>query len=288
VNITPNVHALKHGFSIPLAPGLNLPRFVYSFVIFGEEGVYLIDSGVAGAQKPILEFIREHGRSPGEVKLLLLTHSHADHIGGAAAIREETGCRISAHPAEKGWIEDIDEQFSRRPVPGFKTLVARPVAVDAVVADGETIEPEPGLSLRVIHTPGHSRGSISLFSREERVLICGDALALPGDLPIYEDAPAALNSLIELKKVRDADWLLSSWAEPVPGSRAEAELERGIGYLKAIHRCVREIENAGELAPMDLCRRAAEALGLPPAAVNPLVAASLQSHVANRDNPLLL
>lgn len=126
-------------------------------------------------------------REPKEVSTLILTHSHPDHIGAAKSIQSQTGCTIYAHKHEQDWIEDTEQQFNDRPVPGFQTLVEGPVEVDNLVAGGEILELEKNIICKIIHTPGHSKGAISLLFEEEKSLFTADALVFPGDLPIYED-----------------------------------------------------------------------------------------------------
>ena len=103
------------------APGLILDRFVYSYLVYGET-ITLIDTGVAGCETHIFDTIRSAGRDPSEIALVILTHSHPDHIGAARAIREATGCSIAAHPAERAWIDDVELQNRERPVRGLHSL----------------------------------------------------------------------------------------------------------------------------------------------------------------------
>jgi len=177
----------------------------------------LIDSGVAGSSSLIFDYIVKLGRNPKEIKALILTHSHPDHLGGAVTIRKETGCSIFAHGGEKNWIEDTDLQFKERPVPGFHKLIEGPVSIDRFLEDGETFDLGPGIPCDIIHTPGHSRGSISLLLKNEKAMITGDALPLPNDLPIYEDIWVSLNSITKISEIQGIDFLLSSWEEPVLG-----------------------------------------------------------------------
>lgn len=126
MHITPYVDAIYHQFTIPVRPGLNLDRVVYSFIIF-RKNITLIDTGVAGSETKIFETIQSYGRSPSEISLIILTHAHPDHIGAARTIQNETGCSIAAHPSDKPWMEDVDLQNRERPVPGFSTLVSGPI-----------------------------------------------------------------------------------------------------------------------------------------------------------------
>jgi len=118
MKITEHVHALKIPFQINDPSGLNIQRFVYAFLICGQK-ICVIDSGVANSEKIIFEYIKILGRNPQDISLLILTHSHPDHIGAAAAIKKATDCVVAAHGAEIAWIQDIELQVKERPVPGF-------------------------------------------------------------------------------------------------------------------------------------------------------------------------
>ncbi len=209
MHISEHVHAVKIPFQVPVAPNVTVDRFVYAFVICGPR-ICLIDSGVAGADRLIFDSIRHTGRSAAEIDSIVLTHSHPDHIGAARAIRQVTGCSIAAHPAEKAWIEDVNLQCRQRPVPGFGVLVGGSVNVDRDLADGDMVDLGDGMTLEVLHTPGHSSGSISLLLRPDNVLFCGDAVPLPGDLPIWEDFAASVASVEKLKVLGGLKAMLSS------------------------------------------------------------------------------
>ncbi|RQW78421.1 MAG: MBL fold metallo-hydrolase, partial [Methanothrix sp.] len=193
MQITEHIHSLKIPFQVTDPSGLKIPRFVYVHLIVGQE-IWLIDSGVASSEEFILDYLKKIGKKPEEISLLILTHSHPDHVGAAKAIKAITGCAVAAHAAERSWIEDVDLQARERPVPGFKTLVGGSVKVDRILQDGDTLEAlvlkngaAGGLKVHVIHTPGHSSGSISLWLPEEGALFTADAVPIPGDMPIFDD-----------------------------------------------------------------------------------------------------
>ena len=106
------IHQLKIDFNVTE----RVRRFVYVYIIEAEN-CYLIDSGVFGCQKQIVDYLAKIGRKPEDVKGLFLTHAHPDHIGSAAWWQEHTDCKIYASEGEKLWIEDIDLQFKERPIP---------------------------------------------------------------------------------------------------------------------------------------------------------------------------
>jgi hydroxyacylglutathione hydrolase len=99
MQISNRIHALKVPFQITDKSGMKVPRFVYVYLIYGEK-ICLIDSGVASSEDVIFDYIRKTGRQPEEISLLILTHSHPDHIGSALAIKKASGCTVAAHAAE--------------------------------------------------------------------------------------------------------------------------------------------------------------------------------------------
>lgn len=289
MQITPSIHALRHSFRIPVAPGLILDRFVYSYIVYGET-ITLIDTGVAGCETQIFGSIRSSDRDPSEIELVILTHSHPDHIGAARAIWEATGCSIAAHHAERAWIEDVELQNRERPVPGFATLVSGPVHLDHELVDGSCIKTGETRDdkIQVLHTPGHSPGSISLFLQNEGALFSGDAVPVAGDLPVYDDALASMQSLQRLRGLAGIRILLSAWDEPKQGREAYGQMDRAADYLQRIHEAVQAESGEGYPDLMGLTRKTATALGLPPQAVNPLLARTFSANVRVLDRKNLL
>ncbi len=285
MQVTERVHALKIPFEIRVGPETTVERFVYIYLIFGEE-IHLIDTGVASSQYKIFDYIREWGREPQEISTVIQTHSHPDHIGATRSIKEATGCIVAIHEAEKAWVEDVELQFKERPVPGFHSFVGGSVEVDHTLQDGGVVQLEDGLSLEVFHTPGHSKGSVSLLLREDSAVFCGDAVPLKGDIPIYEDLQATISSINELKSL-DIDFLLSSWDEPRKGEEAYKVVEESLQYLETIHRTVLQLSSDRSIDLQELTSKVLEELGFPPKAANPLVVRSFQSNLENRSMNLL-
>jgi len=289
MQITPSIHAIRHSFKVPITPDISIDRFVYSYLMYGET-ITLIDTGVAGGEMQIFDTIRSSGRNPSEIALIVLTHSHPDHIGSARAIQRETGCSIAAHPAERAWIEDVDLQNRERPVPGFATLLGGPVSVDNELMDGDSIEPDETREgeIQVFHTPGHSAGSLSLFLHNEGALFSGDAIPVPGDLPVYDDALLSVRSIKKLKAIRGIRVLLSSWDEPRCGDLAYRRMDQALTYLQQVHEAVLVSACDGISDPMELTVKTVALLGLPPQAVNPLLARTFAANLRVRDRKNLL
>jgi len=127
-------------------------------ILIVEEKLTLIDTGLRGSSPHITGFIRHLGRSPEEISLIILTHKHVDHMGGLAELKQLTSAKVAIHKADIS-----DSVFS-----------VKSRDVDMPLAGGEVLQPLGGLE--VIHTPGHTPGSISLFSQRNKLLIVGDAL----------------------------------------------------------------------------------------------------------------
>lgn len=275
MQITPRIHAINIPFVVPTPAGL-INRFVNVFLYCGEK-ITLIDSGVAGSEQHIYQYLEQIGLRQKNIEHLILTHSHPDHIGAAMEIQRTTGCRVSAHLAERNWIEDPNLQEKERPVPGFQTLVGGSVTVHNLLYGGESILIDQGISLEVIHTPGHSAGSISLWCPYEKVLFCGDAVLVPGDMPIFDNYQSAVDSLIKLEDIA-LEWLLSAWDEPKQTAEAKIMFAESSAWLKKINATVHKTAKIrGTEDYTEICRYVVAELGLPQFAVNPLVARSLMS-----------
>lgn len=283
IQVTKHVHALKLPFQLTTPAGTRIDRFVYVYLIYGE-AISLIDSGVAGSEHVIFEYLRSTGRTPEEITTLVLTHAHPDHIGAARAIKQATHCTVAAHRADQPWIENTERQFRDRPIPNFQALVGGSVAVDRALEDGDFLKLDGDLRLDVLHTPGHSKGLISLWLEEDSALLSGDAVPRPGEVPIYEDAAASARSIQRLRALAGIRILLSSWDEPRTGEQAYQAMDEGLAYLQRVHEAVITVdERNSHLNSMEVCAQVLDALGLLTTSANPLIARSVEAHLAVRD-----
>ncbi|NPE30159.1 MBL fold metallo-hydrolase [Methanococcoides sp. SA1] len=271
MQITRHVHAIKIPFTLMGNSGERIERSVHSYLIYGRD-ICLVDCGVAGSENIIFDHIKATGRDPDEISLIVQTHSHADHTGSTPAIKELTGCKVAAHRDAVEWIEHPDIQAKIRPVPGFENISGGPFRVDEILEDGDLIELDDVLSMKVMHTPGHSKGSISLMLLPDNVLFTGDALPLVGDIPIYEDVEQVISSLRRIKDIDNIGTLLSSWDDLVKGEDAYRYIDERIEHIHRIHEAVIEFSSVSWEKVMD-------EIGLEGVAINPLVLRSFEAHL---------
>jgi glyoxylase-like metal-dependent hydrolase (beta-lactamase superfamily II) len=154
-----------------------------AFLIEGKDGLTLIDAGFPGKEAAVFSVIRGLGRSPDQLKHLIFTHGHPDHIGSAAAIVRETGARTHMHPLDIPMAESGGPFRPMTPAPGLLGQVLcrlffdpderlQPIAIDQPLSDGEILPIAGGIE--VIHTPGHCEGHVALLWRPGRMLFAGD------------------------------------------------------------------------------------------------------------------
>lgn len=131
----------------------------------------LVDSGF-GADWPETErLLREANAPPERLALVVSTHFHSDHVGGNHRLREGYGVRVAAHTLEGERVNRRDPDACEAE---WLDQPVEPYRVDRLLQDGDVIETGE-VGLVVVHTPGHTRGHLSLWSPEERVLLLGDA-----------------------------------------------------------------------------------------------------------------
>jgi hydroxyacylglutathione hydrolase len=162
-----------------------IPLGVDNCYILHGDGTILIDGGAPKKVKRFTDALKGLSMKPEDVRLIVLTHGHWDHIGSAEEIQEITGAPIALHRHERDCLEKplillppgvtTWGNLFVRIMALFTPMIHVPATkVDMVLNDGEFSLAEYGIPGRIIHTPGHSRGSVSVL------LESGDAFV--GDL----------------------------------------------------------------------------------------------------------
>jgi glyoxylase-like metal-dependent hydrolase (beta-lactamase superfamily II) len=126
------------------------------YLIADGGGLTLVDAGMPNAPKKIVRQLKQAGHAPTDIKRILITHAHMDHVGGLAELKTISGAEVIASAAEKPEIEKL-------------------AAVDREVEDGEILADVLG-GLQVIATHGHTGGHTVYWQPEWRILFAGDVL----------------------------------------------------------------------------------------------------------------
>ncbi len=268
-------------FLLPIREGVDAERFVMTYVVVGEKCACLVDTGAAGNQHHLVAALERLGLGPADVRLVINTHEHGDHIGGNAFFEEWAHPEFACHEAAVRWIEDIEAQRRERPIYQFERMVDRTVRITRRLRDGDVLD-LGGTTLQVIFTPGHSPGSISLFCPEEGALITADALQPVGGLPLYMDAELTRQSLRRLAGLPGVRVLHHSHLEqPLTGPAIAEALRQSLEYVDRVEGLAQEARRRlGEgAAPEEITREVLMALGLNPPPVMPLTVISVMSHL---------
>ena len=228
-----NIRQIKIEFNV--TP--DIKRYVYDYSVESDKAVILIDSGVSGCESIIEKAVEEDGYNSVDIKAVLLTHAHPDHIGTAAYFSEKYGAKIYASAGERPWIEDIDLQFSQRPIPNFYALAGKSARVDIIVKDSDTAEID-GIKIKVIGTSGHSADEVSY--QIDNAVFVGDAIPVKGDIPIFVNLESTKKSLDRLESLIDADFFYPAWDRTYQGEEIKIKIAEGKEIVNIIEKTVNE------------------------------------------------
>lgn len=269
---------MKHYYTIPLAKGKMAERFVYSYIIFGDY-ITLIDTGVKGSYRKIYDYITSMNRKITEIDKIILSHSHPDHIGSAFRIKQDTDCIVLGHEAELQWFENIEIQFNSRAVPGFFSMLDKAVEIDVLIEDEDIIHPSGVEKMRIIHNPGHSPGSVSIFFTESNTFFTGDTIPFINEIPTYDSYKQLKQSLKKIRNTKSKT-LLTSWYNPIiEEAEKEVLMEDAFRYLEKLDAAVKKYYTSDNDFALRNCQKLVENLGLPGFYINPTVNKSLRSHL---------
>ena len=208
------------------------------YLIDGGDRLVLVDAGLGLDESfaRLTENIQGHGFDPGDIDLVVLTHYHGDHAGGASRAQEEYGAELAIHHESATYLENADEDATglraAREAGVFPEAARlRPCTVQSALREGDEIAVGSG-SLRFVPTPGHCRGhgSYLLTGLGDPALFTGDALFWAGKILLQAvpdcDLQASLDSLRRLASLEFEGFYPGHGAIATSGGRVHAEMAR--------------------------------------------------------------
>jgi glyoxylase-like metal-dependent hydrolase (beta-lactamase superfamily II) len=153
---------------------VGVSRAAHAYLVRGTRRAVLIDTGLPNSSEYLVACLAELGMKPGDLDLVVLTHEHIDHAGGAPQLARF--CPIAAHrlAARKLSLRDEFAMMNK----AFASDLGD-FEIDLLLEDGCRIE-AGGVTLHVLHTPGHCSGSICLLEPQRRVLFSADTIMATG------------------------------------------------------------------------------------------------------------
>lgn len=159
---------------------------VAAYLLFRPGEAILVDSGRQGSEEKIIHEMARNGLQPTDLKLLILTHAHYDHAGSARRLKEITGCRILIHRLEAARLEagftpmPSGTRWKAKVVVTVGRIFARRLmkyspALPDILMEASYSLAEFGFPGRLIHTPGHTFGSVVVLLGKGE-MITGDTL----------------------------------------------------------------------------------------------------------------
>ncbi len=240
----------------------------YLYLLKGDS-LALVDTGTPESPARFIgPALGEIGLSISDLDLILNTHVHPDHSGGNAETKRISRAPIYLHTGDlpRAQSSETNVEFAIAPLRALdfppeavrqraeytRALEGEAVGADVVLSDGDEVELGGGIKMRVVHTPGHTPGSISYYWESEGVLLTGDSVqgrsGEPGSYPFYFDAPAYRRSMATLAQLDLRMLCMSHPYEgggpvnaPVrEGAECRALVQESIRVADTIHRAVED------------------------------------------------
>jgi len=202
---------------------------VNCYLFAAGDGCILVDTGFMAKRPKLEKSLESLGCTPGKLKLIVLTHGDSDHTGNADFLRNKYGCKIVMHGSDLGMVERGDMGWNRKAKPDKYSVVFRLIGFlakaaakkaefekfkpDLIVDEGFDLSPY-GLEAKIVHIPGHSKGSIGVLT-EDGKLCCGDfAYNVPG-FQFVDDRDEQRKSLDKVKRLK-IETLYPGHGKPFP------------------------------------------------------------------------
>jgi len=199
--VNPNVVAINLG-------GVNC------YLVKSSAGFLLVDAGLSTQRRRLLQEFDKAGCKPADLKFVVMTHGDSDHAGNGAFLQKEFRVPIGMHPDDFGMVERGDMNWNRKPRADKMSILMKIVGAmvrlvskqrfetftpDVAVGDGYDLS-QYGFDAKVVHIPGHSKGSVGVLM-DNGDLFCGDFLYSTPGMDFVDDARARAESLAKLRKL---------------------------------------------------------------------------------------
>ena len=279
MKLTNDVFSRKMYFCF-VSPAGSRPIAVYAALLKGRPGMQnlLLDCGVSYNYPDVEQLCLEGGLTPEDIDIVINTHCHADHAGCNQVLKRKVpAIKFWAHPFARPLLASKTLHFDTRPVPYFHFLMEGDTVLDRTLADGEILE-NTGYPVHILHTPGHSADSISLYLPDDGLLLAGDAIINMEEIPFYEDAAAMYQTLDKLAVLRPKVVLSAFnglWDMAEHGDLFMLAKQRLDTIQKSVETALAQKPDAAEV---DVGQAALDALGIP-MPVSPLFLAGIRSHM---------
>ena len=172
---------------------LTAPEDAAIYLVKSGEQAALIDAGCGNGHERLVENISSVLAADITITYLFLTHCHYDHVGGAAALRKQYGCKIVAHQLDAAYLEAGDSGVTAASWYGIKM---QPLSIDHKIEDHKKIFKVGNVEVFAYHCPGHSPGSlVYLVTLENQKILFGQDVHGPLDPSLLSDREDYIRSL---------------------------------------------------------------------------------------------